>query len=59
MKLIDFLEEFDDAPFTLEEFAEIAAEIEDDAMLQMTAKDFIEVRHEFLNLLEERGIKLG
>jgi len=59
MKFIEYEENYNYAPFTLEEFAHGAKTIEDNIDLAEAAKQFLETKEAFENALEEAGIEFG
>jgi len=55
----EYKEIYDHAPYTLEEFAEGAEEVEDNPALADAAKQFIRAKIIFENVLEDASIEMG
>jgi len=59
MKFEEFEEDYNYAPLTLEEFAQGAETVEDDAHLREAAIRFLAVKEEFEDALTDAGIEMG
>jgi len=55
----EFMENYDGAPYSLEEIANIASEIEDNEDLQNAALDFIEATDRLEEALEDIEFEFG
>ncbi len=59
MELATFVSDFNGAPLDLHEFAEEAIKIEDDDELVDLAEEFLRVKKEFEEALENAGVEIG
>ncbi len=59
MKLKEWLETYNGAPYSLEEIAGTCKEIEDNDELQSLAKAFAEVKENFEMVLDDIGFEFG
>ena len=59
MKFVNFRENYDGAPISLEEFAFGAEQVDDNKRLSNAAKRYIEAQDEFELMLDEVGIEVG
>jgi len=59
MKLTEYKDIYDCAPYTLEEFAQGAAELEDNLSLQRAAQQLLSAISAFESALEDAEIELG
>jgi hypothetical protein len=59
MELATFISDFNGAPLDLHEIAEEAIKIEDDDELVDLAEEFLRVKSEFEEALQNAGIEIG
>ena len=59
MNIEEFQEEHSGAPYELQEFAELAEDLEDAPDLVEAASNYLQAREEFINALAEHGIEQG
>ncbi len=59
MKLKKFKEQYDGAPFLLEEFAEGAIQVTDHKELATAAKTFLDAQADFYRVLNDIKIEIG
>ncbi len=59
MKLKKFKEQYDGAPFLLEEVAEGAAQVTDHKELATVAKSFLDAQEDLYRVLNDIGVEMG
>jgi hypothetical protein len=59
MKFFEFEEDYNNAPYDLEEFAQGAEDVEDKPELAQAANEFLKAKQAFEDALEDAGIEMG
>jgi hypothetical protein len=59
MKLAEFIEEFNHAPLSIDDFADGAVDVIDRADLSHAAEDYINARKAFVDTLEQYDVRVG
>lgn len=59
MLLTEFTEDYNGAPYTLEDFAQAAAGVSDDKALSEAATAFLQAQRNFEAQLQAKGVELG
>lgn len=59
MKLENFIEEFNGAPYDIFEFADVAETVEDDKALVEAAYNLLEARRKFIRALDRVDVEMG
>lgn len=58
MKIEDFVEEYNGAPYSVEEVAEVLVKVTD-SDIALVAKDYLEVLSELYDALDDIGFEFG
>ena len=59
IKLATFVEQYNEAPFDFDEYAELAADVTDCPKLVAAANQYTEAKNKFEKALQDVGVEIG